>query len=299
MKDLCRSVAAAYLTEGEANQLIHQRLKPKLAYALHGTSFTEKQCGKINSMLRSTFLPITRFNRNFPSAVLYGPMEYGGMEFIEAYTLQDQVQLDYLIKQLRWDRTVANDFLVALDSVQMCSGFVEPILESVTDVIEYLSPSYIISLRTRLREMKAYIWIEKSWAPKLQREGDVSIMQAFVQCPKITRAMLKQANAVRLYLRVVTIADLADVGGTFIPSGMLTGEWTAGTDLKWPYQPKPTAAAWSTFRRCLRLTFCTKTPPYSRPSHSLELDSSLGRWHDVERNTWFQGYRSKDTVFEG
>ena len=225
-------MAAAYLTEGEANQLISQRLKPKLSYALHGTSLTEKQCGKINSMIRSTFLPITRFNRNFPSAVLYGPVEYGGMEFIEAYTLQDQVQLDYLIKQLRWDRVVANDFLVALDSVQMCSGFVEPILESVADAIEYLSLSYIINLRTRLREMKAYVWIEKSWTPKLQREGDMSIMQAFVQCPSISRAMLKQANAVRLYLRVVTIADLADVGGTFIPSGMLTGAWTAGTDLK-------------------------------------------------------------------
>ena len=294
--ELCRAVAAAYLTESEANQLIRQRLKPKLSYALHGTSFTEKQCGKINSLIRTTFLPITRFNRNFPSAVLYGPIDYGGMEFIETYTLQDQVQLDYLVKQLRWDRVVANDFLVALDSVQLCSGFVEPILEAVDDAIDYLSPSYIISLRTRLREMKAYVWIEKSWTPKLQREGDRSIMQVFVQCPTISRAMLRQANAVRLYLRVVTIADLADVGGSFIPSGMLTGKWTAGTDLKWPYQPKPTATAWSTFRRCLRLTFCTNTPPYSRPSHSLELDSRLGRWLDVKRNTWFQVYRSKTDV---
>jgi hypothetical protein len=87
-----------------------------------------------------------RFNRNFPSAVLYGPMEYGGMEFPETGTLQDQVQLDYLVKQLRWDRTVANYFLVTLDWVQMCSGFVEPILESTKGRIEYLSQSYIIEL---------------------------------------------------------------------------------------------------------------------------------------------------------
>lgn len=78
--------------------------------------------------------------------MLYGPFDYGGMEFIEAYTLQDQVQLEYLIKQLRWDRVVANDFLVALDKVQMSSGFVEPILESVEDAIDYLLPSYIISV---------------------------------------------------------------------------------------------------------------------------------------------------------
>ena len=151
----------------DTNQLIKQCLEPKLAYALlHGTSFLRKQCKQINTVIRKAFLPMLRFNRNFPSAVLYGPMEYGGMEFIEAYTLQDQVQLDYLIKQLRWDKVVANDFLVTLDAVQMCSGFTEPILQSVNDAIEYLSPSYIISLWNRLREMKVYVWVEKSWCHK-------------------------------------------------------------------------------------------------------------------------------------
>ena len=48
-------------------------------------------------------------------------MDYGGMEFPEISTLQDQVQIDYLLRQLRWDKVVANDFLVTLDSVQLCS----------------------------------------------------------------------------------------------------------------------------------------------------------------------------------
>jgi hypothetical protein len=56
-------------------------------------------------------------------------MDYGGMEFPEISTLQDQVQIDYLLRQLRWDKVVANDFLVTLDSVQLCSSFTRPILE--------------------------------------------------------------------------------------------------------------------------------------------------------------------------
>jgi hypothetical protein len=296
IRELCVAATGAHLTEGETQQLLLQRLVPKLSYALHGTSFTRKQCGHINSIIRRTILPRLRLNRNFPSAVLYGPMEYGGLEFPEAYTLQDQVQLDYLIKQLRWDKLVANDFLVALDSVQMCSGFTTPILEAVTIPIEYLSSSYIISLRTRLSEMKAYLWIEKGWTPKLKREGDASLMEKFSQCPHISRAMLRKANAVRIYLRVVTIADLADVGGTFIPAGMLTGKWQAGSDLKWPYQPLPPATFWSAFRRCLRLTFSTKTPPYHHPSHSIDLDPHLGKWLEVPRNTWYTAYRSENTV---
>lgn len=295
--DLCKAASTAYLTETEARQLIYQRLEPKLAYALHGTSFTLKQCKQVNTIIRKTFLPLLCLNRNFPSAVLYGPLDYGGMEFIETYTLQDQVQLDYLIKQLRWDKVVSNDFLVTLDSVQMFSGFTAPILEFVHDKIDFIPPSYIISLRDRLREMKAFLWIEKSWSPQLQREGDSSIMNTFVRCPNITRAMLRQVNAVRIYMRVAMIADLTDVGGTFIPSGMLTGEWTAGTDLQWPYQPKPPPTFWSVFQKCLRLTFCTNTPPYSRPHHSLALDKPLGNWYNVKRNTWFQVYKSTTDVF--
>ena len=46
---------------------------------------------------------------------------------------------------------------------------------------------------------------------------------------------LKQANTVWLYLRVVTITDLSNTKGTFIPNGMLNGDWQAGSNLKWPY----------------------------------------------------------------
>ncbi len=35
---------------------------------------------------------------------------------------------------------------------------------------------------------------------------------------------------VRLYLRVITIADLTDPEGSTIPDGMLTGDWQAGSD---------------------------------------------------------------------
>ncbi len=92
----------------------------------------------------------------------------GGWSFPEVYTLQDQVQLDYLLKQLRWDRTVANDFLVILDLVQLCSGFTAPILASVVTTIDYLKPSYIVDIRRRLAEMGAHLWIKDAWSPPLQ-----------------------------------------------------------------------------------------------------------------------------------
>ena len=91
---LCCSISNAHLTEHEMTLVLRQRLIPKLSYALHGSTFSESHCNRLSTLLRS-LLPCLRLNRHFPSAVLYGPIDYGGMEFPETYTLQDQVQFDY------------------------------------------------------------------------------------------------------------------------------------------------------------------------------------------------------------
>jgi ribonuclease HI len=122
-------------------------------------------------------------------------------------------------------------------------------------------------------------------------------MDQFIRIPGITRAELKQANAVRLHLRILTIADIADPSGEFIPDGMLTGKWQAGSDLYWPYQPCPPAEFWATFRRCLRLTFCTGTSPHQPIDNGMDLDTHLGDWLPVKRYTWFDAYRSESTIY--
>jgi hypothetical protein len=53
----CGRINSAYLTETETRQALYQRLVPKLRYTLHLTSFSSKQCNKINSTIRETFLP--------------------------------------------------------------------------------------------------------------------------------------------------------------------------------------------------------------------------------------------------
>lgn len=81
LKDICFRVGSAHLSEHETRHLLHQRLIPKLAYALHLSSFTAQQCQQIDTVFWNTILPHIRLNRHFPTAVLYGPIEYGGLEF--------------------------------------------------------------------------------------------------------------------------------------------------------------------------------------------------------------------------
>ena len=66
-----------------------------------------------------------------------------------------------------------------------------------------------------------------------------------------------------MYLRVITIADLTEETGRYIPDGVMDGkgEWIAGSDLKWlDHQPNPPKRSWEVFRKCLKLTFCSKVP---------------------------------------
>jgi len=161
----------------------------------------------------------------------------GGMEFPEVHTLQNQTQVPYMLKQLKWDKTLANDILVTLDHVQLLTGFTTPVMQNIASKIDYIETSYLVEMRRRLSDIEGTIWIEHAWVLSLQRQRDESLMERFTTIPRITRGQLKQANTVRLYLRVITIADLTAPEGSTIPDGMLTRDWQAGSDLLWPDIP--------------------------------------------------------------
>ena len=140
-------------------------------------------------------------------AVTFGQQEYGRMGIIEAYTRQDQLQVPYLSKQLLWDKTVANDVLVALDNIQLNSGYVCPILEVTTSRLDCVDPGQLMLPRNRLGEIEASLWIDEVWAQQLQAEGDVRIMEWISALPEITRDQLDKVITVRLVLQVIILTD--------------------------------------------------------------------------------------------
>ena len=105
--------------------------------------------------------------------------------------------------------------------------------------IVYVDRGHLVKLRARMGEYDASLWIEQAWTPKLQREGDASLMEAFVKIPGVTRRKLQLANIARIWIGVVTIADLANASGDCIPDGNVTGNWRAGSGLEWPNQDEP------------------------------------------------------------
>jgi hypothetical protein len=106
--------------------VLWQHLLPKLEYGLYASYFNKKECKGIDTVVNGTFLPLLKINRNTPRAVVHGPTKYGGIAIPDCYTRQTQHHLKYMIKQLRWDNTLAGDILNTLDNVQLASRFVTP-----------------------------------------------------------------------------------------------------------------------------------------------------------------------------
>ena len=78
---------------------------------------------------------------------------------------------------------------------------------------------------------------------------------------------------------------------------MLQGDWQAGSDLLWPYQPKPPKVFWACFHWCLRQMIC-RGELVNQPAHySMHLDKPLGCWLPVPRNTWHMAYRSPTKLY--
>ena len=291
-REVCRGVTSMHTSEHEAHAALFGRLIPQLRYGLQLTSFSERQCKKLDVVITHTFLSRFRIHRKTPRAVVHGPIELGGHGFPKCLSLQDKFSIPYVVRTLRWDGILAQDLLQTINAAQLTSGFVHQIFDYTNLRLDFIGIGWIPHLYARLKALEGKIWMEKAWRPTFQREFDSSIMESFAAIPKITCTMLTQANECRIYLRVITIAELADLNGTTINFDKLNGKWQAISMLNWPNQPSPNKQQWAAWRKCLRKTFCPRNSAYQR-SGEYRLQQKLGTWLKTSRHVQYTAYASE------
>ena len=77
----------------------------------------------------------------------------------------------------------------------------------------HLGQGWLLSLRGFLHHIGGRVVIPGIWTPQLTRVNDEAIMDAFRRTCDPTEYEMALANSVRLYLRVLTVADIADYAG--------------------------------------------------------------------------------------
>eukprot|EP00957_Ditylum_brightwellii_P211328 15366049-Ditylum_brightwellii.AAC.1 len=91
-------------------------------------------------------------------------------------------------------------------------------------------------------------------------------------------ATLEKLNLVRLYLGVVTLADLTNDAGTEIKPWVLTGERRVCPTIEWPNQEKPADSCFITWHQFLKKHFCTNAKRTHCLNKPLCLSTPLGSW---------------------
>ena len=66
------------------------------------------------------------------------------------------------------------------------------------------------------RSDRRKITIKDVWHPRLVREHDIILMDRFLTEKTLTKYQKSQLNSVRLWLRVITLADITDPTGRYI-----------------------------------------------------------------------------------
>lgn len=106
--------------------------------------------------------------------------------------------------------------------------------------------------RTRLKNLGGNLHIKVIWILNEQQKGNRSIMEECAQILEITAGKLRAINNCRLFLCIITIADLAGLDGKHINFEQIDGKWRADSSLTWPRQCAPTKAQWKLFHWALK-----------------------------------------------
>jgi hypothetical protein len=226
---------------------------------------------------------------------VYAPLELGGANFPSIESLQDQMGIDHFVRSVQWGKELATDIRIVLSRVQLYSGLCTPFLEDCSIKLRHMEDGWILHLRQRLAHLNGSIWVEEAWTPKLQRVGDISIMEALTNLSDVTTGELIAANNCRMYLRVITLSDIATLDGRMIDKGLIDGSTRTESRLRWPMQPKPTVRMLDTFRRLLKRAFSTNRRLPSR--QNISLATPLGEWLPVERHIKYMMYRTANKLY--
>ena len=99
---------------------------------------------------------------------------------------------------------------------QYTVGVGTSIFKDVTTVLPHFESCWLASLRDHLHAVDGWLELDDPQVPPLQREHDQYLMDLALTSTKFKPYQIRLINYCRLYLWVVTVADISNANGTHI-----------------------------------------------------------------------------------
>ena len=298
---LSRNIVASPLSRGKVRTAYSLMLWPSMKYALGATTFLVVDGAKIDNSCLPTFLSRMGINRNTKQILLFGPPLLGALGFTNTYTDQGICQIQAFIGHIRLNQDIGCLLLILLEHFQLIIGLEEHLFTyPYSHVSQYCDPTWFTSLWQFVDSIQGTVHLDQRWHLHVQRQFDSFIMEELLLLAsrlqhtrkKLTAKGLRQLNACRLFLQVLTVADIADGTGTMICPNVLQGmrHIDRRSLYGWPEQASPSKQAWRLWRSCLQQALCT----------GKKLTTPLGSWLHPEPLhqswSWFVNPKSSTLV---
>jgi hypothetical protein len=216
-------------------------LLPKVGYPLPAMSLSEDACYSIQAPTLMAVLPKLHLNRHIAWSIVFGPVRYGGLAIKTLYSIQSIGQLTLFTGHLQERDKTSNLLNISISQMQLIVGTCTSILQLPFNVYGVWLDSYWLSSFWQfLQRSQLSITLAKQWLPDQARDGDVSLMEHFVN-QGFKASQLLQLNRCRVYLQVLTLAAIVSADGLCIIPDILVGAplLDQKSTLNWPNQQRP------------------------------------------------------------
>jgi endonuclease/exonuclease/phosphatase family metal-dependent hydrolase len=276
------------LTHREVDILYKRIYVPTVRYLLPFITLSAKQIQHITKFTITKFLRQTGYSNNTARDIVYGSTLLGGLGWVDMEIEQGLHNLATLIQNYHNGGIKGSLLQILLERWSWFIGFC-PFQHHILNIV-YDESQWLSSIAVFVKKHNITLSIRSPVAPLL-RENDEYIM-VIVHSMNLSPTEIRYINYCRLYLNVISVADLSDEDGNYIRQEMYENyAHMINNSSSNCTQYAPPIRKWSLWRKVLNhLTFHNRR----------KLRQSLGKWivaSDVIRKKYLY-YSDSHTLFQ-
>lgn len=270
LTEMTASIKQHKISHADASLLIPVYIHSRLRYTFSATSFTKEECKQLDRIFRSTVLSKMGVCCKTSLHIVHGSFHTSGLQIPTCWDLQGATKLHHFMGHIQLNDLVGRLLSQLCDYTYLHIGLTDPLFSyNYSKIKDIIPPSWISNLWEFTSSIKAILHV-----PSLQLENqrirDTSISSHAIQYAKGIE--LKRIKAVRMYLQVFFVSDIATSCGNHISQEYLYASKTRNdrtAAIGWPNQSNPPPKSWSAWRK-----FLTSTIAYS----DFRLRNTLQQW---------------------
>ena len=144
---ICQHTSVSRLTPQHIIMFHRTTNSPSMQYVLvPALSVNEEELSMVQSKILSAILNKLGHTSKLPTEIRHGPIEMGGLTLINLRTEVGISQLKYLRDAIYSDSEAGKLIIMSLKCSQIEAGIAEPLLENPQINLQYLTPTWFLSI---------------------------------------------------------------------------------------------------------------------------------------------------------